>query len=103
MSDGEAPPMSRSLRLRVYVAGSAPNSVVALDRLRALLARHPSIEAQLEIVDVLEQPEIALRDQILLTPTTVKLEPLPECRIIGSLSDSDGLASVLGLAALSTG
>jgi len=88
------------IHLRVYVAGSAPNSVIALARLRALLACYPSVASEVEVVDVLEQPEIGLRDRILVTPTTVKLEPLPECRIIGSLSDIEGVASLLGLASL---
>ena len=42
---------------------------------------------ELEIVDVLERPERALADDVLVTPTLLKLAPRPSCRIVGNLSN----------------
>jgi circadian clock protein KaiB len=83
--------------VRLYVAGDSPNSVNAARNLRALLAQHPSLEANLEIVDVLKAPEVALRDGVLVTPMLVKLAPLPERRVCGSLKDTEALMAALGL------
>ena len=88
----------RTLRLRVYVAGESPNSVTALRHLRALLTAYPSLQVDLEIVDVLKHPELGVRDRVLVTPMTIKLAPRPERRIPGTLKDADALVAVLGLA-----
>ncbi len=89
--------MKRALRLQLYVAGESPNSVAAVRNLRALLASHPALEVELEIVDVLKHPERAARESVLVTPTMVKLSPAPRRRVVGSLKDADVLRSVLGL------
>ncbi|HEX7476661.1 MAG TPA: circadian clock KaiB family protein [Polyangiales bacterium] len=92
-----APPKKRQLRLRLYVAGEAPNSVAAIRHLRVLLADYPSHVAELEIIDVLQHPEPGAREGVLVTPTMIKLAPLPERRIIGNLKDTEALISMLGL------
>lgn len=77
------------LRLRLYVAGHAPNSVRAVANVRAICDEHFASGHQLEIVDLLEHPKRALADGIIVTPTLLKLLPLPVKRVIGSLSDTD--------------
>ena len=47
------------LKLRLYVAGDAPNSRAATANLRAAIADH---RASVEIIDVLEEPERGLSD-----------------------------------------
>jgi circadian clock protein KaiB len=76
------------LRLRLYVAGHAPNSVRAIANATALCQAHFASLYDLEIVDVLESPSRALADGILVTPTLVKLSPLPVRRVIGNLSNT---------------
>lgn len=83
--------------VRIYVAGDGPNSEGALAALRALLAEHSEHAIDLEIVDVIEEPERALRDGVLVTPMLIKHAPPPERRILGRLSDRRLLLSVLGL------
>ena len=78
-----APPR---LRLRLYVAGHAPNSVRAIANCRAICDEHFSSGHELEIVDLLEHPKRAVADGIIVTPTLLKLLPLPVRRVIGSLS-----------------
>ena len=77
------------LRLRLYVAGQAPNSVRAVANIRAICDEHFSAGHDIEIVDLLEHPQRALADGIIVTPTLLKLRPLPVQRVIGSLSDTN--------------
>jgi circadian clock protein KaiB len=77
------------LRLRLYVAGHAPNSVRAVANVLAICDGHFASGYELEIVDLLEHPKRALADGIIVTPTLLKLLPLPVQRVIGSLSDTN--------------
>ena len=77
------------LRLRLYIAGHAPNSVRAVANCRAICAEHFASGHDLEIVDLLEHPNRALADGIIVTPTLLKLMPLPVQRVVGSLSDTN--------------
>ena len=83
------------IRLRLYVAGHAPNSVRAIANCRAICDEHFPSGHQLEIVDLLEHPERALADGVIVTPTLLKLSPLPVQRVIGSLSDTNQVLLVL--------
>jgi circadian clock protein KaiB len=76
------------LRLRLYVAGGAPNSVRAIANARAICEEHFATSHELEIVDLLEHPNRAQADGIVVTPTLLKLSPLPVQRVVGSLSDT---------------
>jgi circadian clock protein KaiB len=76
------------LLLRLYVAGTAPNSVKAIANCRAICAKHFASGHDLEIVDLLEHPTRARADGIIVTPTLLKLSPPPVQRVIGSLSDT---------------
>lgn len=87
--------MSRKVKLRLYVTGSAPNSIAALANMTAVRAALDDHE--LEIVDVLERPERALADDVLVTPTLLKLAPRPSCRIVGNLSNTLQVLSSLGI------
>lgn len=91
--NGVAPDRAR-LRLRLYVAGQAPHSVAARANLEILLSGVP---AELEVVDVFEHPGRAVADDILVTPTLLKFEPAPACRVIGNLSHLSRVRRLLGL------
>ena len=78
----------RGLQLRLYVAGSAPNSLRAIANLKAICAEHFPDSHELEIVDLLWHPQRALADGVIVTPTLLKLFPLPVQRVIGNLSDT---------------
>jgi circadian clock protein KaiB len=84
------------IRLRLYVAGNAPNSVHAIANARALCGEHPASGYALEIVDLMLHPLRAVSDGIVVTPTLVKLSPRPVLRIIGTLSDTDAVLAALG-------
>jgi circadian clock protein KaiB len=83
------------LVLRLYVAGNAPNSLIAAANIRAICDAHFTASHELEIVDSLKHPRRALADGIIVTPTLLKLLPLPVLRVIGNLSDTTALLLAL--------
>ena len=85
----KVPTKTPRLQLRLYVAGTAPNSVKAIANCRAICAEHFASGHDLEIVDLLDHPTRALADGVIVTPTLLKLLPLPVERVIGSLSDTN--------------
>ncbi len=82
------PPATETLRLRLYVSGNAPNSVRAIANAKAICAEHFALRHDLEVVDLLLRPLRALDDGIVVTPTLVRLLPLPMQRVVGNLSDT---------------
>lgn len=73
-------------RLRLYVAGQTPKSLTAIRNLQHICQEHiPSFT--IEVVDLLERPQLAAQDQILAVPTLVRKLPPPIRKIIGDLSD----------------
>ena len=83
------------LLLRLYVAGRAPNSLRAIANVTAICREHFASSHELEVVDLLEHPQRALEDGILVTPTLLKLVPLPVQRVIGDLSDTSQVLLIL--------
>ncbi len=92
-----AKPRSRTptLKLRLYVAGNAPNSLRATGNAKAICEEYFHGRYELEVVDMIEFPRRALADGIIVTPTLLKLTPLPVQRVIGNLSDTDRVLMVL--------
>ena len=76
-------------RLRLYVAGQTPRSLTAFANLRQLCEEHLQGKYEIEVVDLLENPQLARGDQILAVPTLVRKLPLPVRRIIGDLSNTE--------------
>ena len=66
----------------------SPNSLSAVANARSICEEHFALRHELEIVDLLEHPKRAVADAIIVTPTLLKLLPLPVQRVIGSLSDT---------------
>ena len=81
--------------LRLYVTGSSPRAQVAIANLRRICEQELSGQYELQIIDVLEQPQVAEDDRILATPTLIKQLPPPLRRVIGDLSDKEKV--LLGL------
>lgn len=75
--------------LRLYVAGQTAKSVLALRNLTAICEEHLAGRYRIEVIDLLEHPQLAAGDQILAVPTLVRRLPPPLRRIIGTLSDSE--------------
>ena len=75
-------------KLRLYVAGQTPKSLRAFARLQALCEEHLKGSYQIDVVDLLEHPQLARGDQIVAIPTLVKRLPPPVRKIIGDLADT---------------
>ncbi len=75
--------------LRLYVAGQTPKSVAALANLRKYCEEHLAGRYQLEVIDLLLNPQLAEGDQILAIPTLVRKVPVPIRKIIGDLSNAE--------------
>ena len=83
--------------LRLYIAGGAPNSVQAIANLEAICAEYLKDGHRLEIVDVLENPQRAMAEGVLVTPSLTKLSPQPMAQVVGNLSDKVRVLFALGL------
>lgn len=81
--------------LTLYVSGSSPRAERAISNLRRICEEELGGRYKLDIVDVIEHPEVAERERILATPTLIKQLPPPLRRVIGDLSDKDKV--LLGL------
>jgi circadian clock protein KaiB len=81
--------------LTLYVTGTSPRTAIAIDNLYRICAEELDGRYELEIVDVLEDPQRAEDEKILATPTLIKQLPPPLRRVIGDLSDKDKV--LLGL------
>ena len=79
--------MSKEYILKLYVMGDTANSQRAIKNLNGILEKDIKDLYTLEIIDVLERPEMAEQDGILATPTLMKVLPEPAKRIVGDLSD----------------
>lgn len=86
-----------TLVVRLYVAGDSSNSQLARNNLQSALAHLPRGDVRLEVVDVLREPERALEDGVLVTPTLIRQSPLPERRVVGNLRDRSALMTGLGI------
>ena len=75
--------------LRLYIAGQTRKSVTALANLRRLCEDHLAGQYRIEIIDLMEHPDQAQRDQILAIPTLIRRLPEPIKRIIGDLSNTE--------------
>ena len=83
--------------LRLYVAGGAPNSMRAIANLEAICAEYLKDGHKLEVVDVLENPQRAMSEGVLVTPSLTKLSPQPVAQVVGNLSDKMQVLIALGL------
>ena len=75
--------------LRLYVAGQSAKSIAAFANLRALCERYLPGKYEIEIVDLLEKPQLARGDQIVAIPTLVRKLPEPIRKIVGDLSNTE--------------
>lgn len=75
--------------LRLYVAGQTPKSIAAFANLKRLCEEYLPGRYKIEVVDLVQNPQLAAGDQILALPTLVRKLPSPLKRIIGNLSDKE--------------
>ena len=89
--------MTERYLFRLYVAGPSARSRQAIANLRRYADAHLDGRYELEVVDVIADPESAERARVLTTPTLVREHPAPSRRITGDLSDIGRVADVLDI------
>lgn len=77
------------VELRLYIAGQTPRSVAAFANLKKLCEEHLPGRYKIEVIDLLEHPQLAAGDQIVAVPTLVKVLPEPLRRVVGDLSNTE--------------
>ena len=87
--------------LRLYVAGQTPKSLTAFSNLKKICAEHLRNKYRIDVIDLLENPQLARGDQILAVPTLVRNLPEPMRKIIGDLSNTEKVLVGLDLRARS--
>jgi len=81
--------MAERYVLRLYVAGPLPASARAVEAVRELCEEYLQSSYDLEVIDVYQQPQLALDAKIDAVPVLVKCSPAPVRRILGDLSDKE--------------
>lgn len=75
--------------LRLYVAGQTPKSLAAFANLKRLCEEHLPDRYAIEVIDLMQHPQLAAGDQIVAIPTLVRKLPEPLRRIVGDLSNTE--------------
>ena len=88
---------SEFYRLRLYIAGQTPNSIAAITNLKKICEDKLKGRYRIEVVDLLEKPQLAKGDQIFAIPTLVRKLPPPVKSIIGNLSKTESVLVGLDL------
>ena len=86
-----------TFKFRLYVADDTMNSAQATANLQVLCETHLPGRHEIEIVDVFKDPQRAILEGIRMTPTLLRLAPLPIRRIVGTLVDTRRVMETLGL------
>lgn len=81
--------VEQTWELRLYIAGTTPKSVSALNNLNKYCEEHLQGKYKIEVIDLLLHPQLAEGDQIFAVPTLVRKVPVPIRKIIGDLSNED--------------
>jgi circadian clock protein KaiB len=87
--NGRVSKQNKQWQLRLYVAGQTPKCLTAFANLKRLCEEHMDGNYHIEIVDLLQHPQLAKGDQILAIPTLVRKLPEPVRKIIGDLSNTE--------------
>lgn len=80
---------SETYLLRLYVTGSTPHSVRAIENIKKICEEHLKGRYELEVVDLYQKPNLANGEQIIAAPTLIKKLPQPLRRIIGDMSNTE--------------
>jgi circadian clock protein KaiB len=88
-------PRKKKYVLKLFVTGNLPNSCRAIINIHAICENHLKGRYELEIIDIYQQPSLALIEDIIVVPILIKKFPLPEERLIGDLSDAENVLKVL--------
>ncbi len=93
-----AEPPKGIYRLKLYITGSTPRSVSAIQNIKRICEQRLKGRYELEVVDLYQHPEAATRDSLVVAPTLVRRLPLPLRTFIGDMSQTEKILVGLDLA-----
>ena len=82
--------------LCLFVTRESSASAAAIVQLRRIVAEYLPSNSQVEVIDLMDEPERAEEEQILAIPTLVRKSPQPVRRVIGDLSDISRVLTSIG-------
>ena len=80
---------AKEWQLRIYVAGETDKSRKAIENLRKVCEEHLKGMYEIEVIDLMKQPQLAAKDQIFAVPTIIRKLPEPLRKLIGDMSVSE--------------
>ena len=89
VADGTEDADGQKYSLRLYVAGQTPKSIAAFSNLKRLCEQHLTGRYRIEVIDLTENPQLAVGDQIVALPTLVRKLPPPLKRVVGNLANDE--------------
>ena len=102
MADGAqvvdaAPAEKQDYVLRLFITGHTQKSMRAVRNITQLCEEYLAGAYELEVIDVYQQPELAVEHQLVAAPALFKLLPLPPRKMIGDMSDTGRVLAGLGI------
>ena len=85
------------LNLQLYVTGMTSKSMSAIRNIKEICERHLKDRFDLEIIDLYKTPEAAEANQIIFSPSLIKISPLPKKVIIGTFSNAEQVMKSLNI------
>ena len=85
------------LVLQLYVSGMSLKSMEAIENIKRLCDTYLQDSVDLEIIDLYKNPELAIEQQIVFSPSLIKQSPLPKKTLIGTFADTEKVIKGLGI------
>ena len=92
-----AKPGGKTYIFRLFVAGNESNSSQARRNLTRLCEEHVKGHYTIDVVDVLKDAATAQENGVLVTPTLMRIKPLPSITVLGNLNDTSRVLAALRL------
>jgi len=81
--------------MKLYISGKTPKSNRAVASVKKICEEHYAGRYELAVIDILEDPEAAEREQIMATPMLIKESPSPSRRIVGDLTNKSKVLAAI--------
>ena len=91
---GELLNSTRKYLLKLYITGSAPRSISAINNITEI-CKNNLVDYELQIIDIYEYPSLAKEAMIIAAPTLIRVLPSPKRRIIGDLASTEKVLTCL--------
>jgi circadian clock protein KaiB len=91
---GELLNSERKYLLKLYITGSAPRSISAINNITAI-CKNNLVDYELQIIDIYVDPSLAKEARIIAAPTLIRVLPYPQRRIIGDLAGTERVLTCL--------